>query len=185
VYDHPVGDPYRDAPVRALVVQSPQPQRTMGWTALLAAAGAGIALIGGAAADTAFGVAVTIGIFGYGVVTLLRGRGARRRVAALPFPVEIVGDAGSDSPRPIRDVEIWFTEPVRGPDADAVTAAWLTAGLFVRVDGACFRLERWSWGDQDVTQLATLLDGLGRDQHARHPIARVVVHCGNPPTPLF
>lgn len=180
-----MGDPYRDAPERALAVRPQRRLRRVPWSALLGGASAGIALLVGAAGDVVFTAGAMAGIFSYLGITLVGGAAARRRFGALPFPVEIVSDKGADSPRPIRDVEIHFTEPVGGVDADHVAAAWGDAGLAARVDGACLRLERWSWGDQDVAQLAALLERIGRAQHARHAIARVVVHCGSGPHALL
>lgn len=174
-----MGDPYRDAPERALVVRAKQPPRAVPWSALLAGASACVAVLVGAAGDVVFTAGAMVGIFSYLGITLLGGAAARRTFTKLPFPVEVVGDAGADAPKPIRQVEIWFADAVHGLDADAIAAAWGGAGLVAHLDGACLRLERWSWGDRDVAQLAALLEQLGREQHARHPIARVVVHCGS------
>jgi len=166
------------------VVRAARP-RTVPWSALLAGVGAGVALIVGAAGEVVFTAGAMVGIFSYLGLTLLGGASARRRFAALPFPVEIVSDKGADSPRPIRDVEIHFAEAVGGLDADTIAAAWGDVGLAARFDGACLRVERWSWGDHDVAQLAALLDRVGRAQHARHAIARVIVHCGSGPHGLL
>ena len=178
-----MGDPYREVPERALVVQRGRRPRHIHWAGLLAGAGAGVALVAGAPVDIAAGVAFTLGALGYAAITLIRGRGARRAFAALPFPVEIAGDIGADSPRPIREVEIRFASAPGGLAADEVAAAWSAAGLAAHLDGDVLRLTGWSWGTDDLAQLARLLEQIGRAQHAAHTIARVVVHRGSVPGP--
>jgi len=177
-----MGDPYRE-PERALVVHRGRRRRHIHWAGLLAGAGAGGALVAGAPVDVAAGFAFTLGALGYAAITLIRGRGARRTFATLPFPVEIAGDIGADSPRPIREVAIRFASGPGGLAADELAAAWSDAGLAARLDGAVLQLTGWSWGTDDLAQLARLLEQIGRAQHARHPIDRVVVHRGTVPGP--
>jgi hypothetical protein len=183
VYDRRMGDPYREVPERALVVQRGRRPRRIHWAGLLAGAGASVALVAGAPIDAAAGFAFTIGALGYAAITLIRGRGARRAFASLPFPVEIAGDIGADSPRPIREVEIRFASAPGGLAGDQVAAAWSETGLAARLDGDVLQLTGWSWGSDDLAQLARLLEQIGRGQHTSHAIARVVVHRGSIPGP--
>ena len=88
---------------------------------------------------------------------------------------------GTDSPPPIRVVELRFENPPSWLDASYAASEWTAFGLSARMEGAVLRLSRWSWGSDDLAQLTWMLKEIGRTQHARHGIRSIVVHRGCAP----